>query len=486
MKTKARLSGGGIRISGFVLLVGCAGTPSLSAAANPAGNAEAIAPPTQRPNVLFIAVDDLRPQLGCYGQRKMVTPRMDALAASGTRFDRAYRMVPVCGASRASLMVSLRPSRRRFLNWHSRAERDAPTAIPLNTHFKRHGYHAISIGKVFHHLDDHADGWSEEPWRPNMPDRYRDCYVLPESLETERRHRTEAPQGPNARHRGPAYEAADVPDEAYSDGKAAERAIADLRRLARRKQPFFLAVGFARPHLPFLAPTRYWNLYDGKDVRLPANYQPPKDCPPAALHTWGEPRAYAGIPQRGPLPDETARRLIHGYYACVSSIDAQVGKLLDELDRLGLGDKTIVILWGDHGWQLGEHGLWCKHSCFETSMRAPLLVRTPGLPGGIARGAPVELIDIYPSLCELAGLPLPEHVEGTSFVPLLRSGGATAAREVAVGRFKNGETIRTDRYRYTEYLRPDGQLISRMLYDHQDDPDETVNIAGHPSNRRLI
>ena len=453
-----------------------------------------VAPRAKRPNVLFIAVDDLRPELGCYGRSHMVTPRMDALADSGTRFERAYCMVPVCGASRASLMTSIRPSPNRFVNWQSRADRDTPDAIPLHTHFTRHGYHSVSLGKVLHYLDDHADGWSEKPWRPNlpdepqpnMPDRYCDCYVLPESLEIERRHRELAPRGPNARHRGPAYESADVPDEAYSDGKMVERAIADMRRLADKKQPFFLAVGFIRPHLPFLAPKRYWDLYDPADIRLPDNYRPPENCPPAALHSWGELRAYAGIPQQGPLTDETAHRLIHGYYACVSYVDALVGRLLDELDRLGLGDDTIVVLWGDHGWQLGEHGLWCKHSCFETSMRAPLLIRAPGMPEGIACPTPVEFIDIYPTLCELADLPLPEHLEGTSLVPLLRGEEEAMDRQIAVGRFQRGETIRTERYRYTEYRDGQGRLFARMLYDHHVDPDETVNVAEEPAHSELI
>ncbi|MFW5693013.1 MAG: sulfatase [Thermoguttaceae bacterium] len=458
---------------------------SLGALLAPRGAVPA-AEETNRPNVLFLAVDDLRPQLGCYGCPQMVTPHLDALAAGGTRFDGANCMVPVCGASRASLMTGLRPTRTRFVGWDCRADKDAPNAVPLNAHFTRHGYCTVSLGKVFHHMTDHADGWSEPPWRPNLPDRYCDCYVLPESLAAERRHREQAPRGPRARHRGPAYEAADVPDEAYSDGRTTQRALAELRRLAGKQQPFFLAVGFIRPHLPFLAPKRYWDLYDFEQIHLPANYHPPKNCPRAALHNWGELRAYAGIPQQGPLTDETARRLIHGYYACVSYVDAQVGKLLDELERLGLDEETIVIVWGDHGWNLGEHGLWCKHSCFETSMRAPLIVRAPGMPEGGERNLPVEFIDIYPSLCELAGLARPGHLHGTSFVPLLRGAETFAVGRAAVGRYGRGETIRTDRYRYTEYLTPDGRATDRMLYDHSDDPDETVNIAEQPDNEDVV
>lgn len=438
-----------------------------------------------RPNVLFLAVDDLRPQLGCYGHPQMVTPRLDALAASGTRFARAYCMIPVCGASRASVMTGLRPKANRFRSWDDWAERDAPQAVPLHTHFTQHGYQAISLGKVFHHNLDHADGWSETPWRPEGSVSYCDCYLLPASLEIERRHREAAPRGPNARHRGPAYEAAEVADEAYSDGLVVQRAMVEMRRLADQEAPFFLAVGFIRPHLPFLAPTRYWDLYDFDQIRLPDNYHPPKDCPPEALHGWGELRAYAGIPQRGPLPDETARRLIHGYYACVSYVDALIGQLLDELEALGVEDNTIVILWGDHGWQLGEHGLWCKHSCFETSMHSPLIVRAPGLPAAVQVQELVEFIDIYPSLCELAGLPLPEHLDGASFVGWMRGEERSAATE-ALGRYGQGETLRTNRYRYTEYLDTNGKPRARMLYDHQNDPHETVNIAEHPEHRELV
>ena len=279
----------------------------------------------------------------------------------------------------------------------------------------------------------------------------------------------------------------DAPIVEYPDGELLDRSLKDLRRLAQNEQPFFLAVGFRRPHLPFVAPRKYWELYDRSQIKLPETYREgPKGAPSQALHTFGELRAYSDIPARGPVSDEMAITLIHGYYACVSFIDDLVGALSRELDRLELSGSTIVVLWGDHGWNLGEHTLWCKHCCFETSMRSPLLVRAPGMPAGVACGAPVEFIDIYPSLCELAGLPLPEHLQGTSFVPLLRRADGQAAREAAIGRWGNGETIRTAQYRYTEYLDSRRQLTARMLYDHDADPDETVNIAEHPANRELV
>jgi arylsulfatase A-like enzyme len=235
-----------------------------------------------------------------------------------------------------------------------------------------------------------------------------------------------------------------------------------------------------------VAPRKFWDLYDRDKIKLPATYRsPPKDAPAAAIHAFGEMRAYSDIPPRGPVSDEMAITLIHGYYACVSFIDSLVGDLLDELDRLELADNTIVILWGDHGWNLGEHTLWCKHCCFETSMRAPLMVRAPGMPRGVECGAPVEFIDVYPSLCELAGLPLPDHLQGKSFVSLLRD-GESADQQAAVGRYGNGESVRTKQYRYTEYLDKSGRPAARMLYDHHADPDETVNLAEHSANRELV
>jgi len=425
------------------------------------------------PNVLFIAVDDLRPQLGCYGQPQIVSPNIDRLASGGTLFERAFCMVPTCGASRASLMTGIRPSANRFVTFQTRADRDAPGIKTLNTHFKEHGYRTVSNGKVFHVPADNVDGWTEAPWRPDRST----TYVLPESQPSADQKK--------AGKRGRPYESADVPDDTYADGQLADKAIADLGRLAELDAPFFLAVGFFKPHLPFVAPKKYWDLYAHDEIHLPDNYFRPANAPEESIHTFGELRAYAEVPNEGPVSDELARTLIHGYYACVSYTDAQIGRLLDELDRLGLTENTVVILWGDHGWQLGEHTMWCKHCTFETSMRTPMIVRAPGVAGGQRTRGMTEYIDIYPSLCELAGLPLPEHLEGTSFVPLLRDPRGKGKAWTA-GRFRLGDTIRTDRYRYTEYHSDGGKFLARMLYDHQSDPDENVNIAELPENAAIV
>ena len=421
-----------------------------------------------RPNVLFIAVDDLRPELACYGKNHIHSPNIDRLADSGVLFERAYCMVPTCGASRASLMTGIRPTRSRFVSYQTVAAKDAPGITTMNTQFKRNGYFTFSLGKVFHHASDSAAGWSEPAWRTKgIP-----WYQRPENHELHEKR-----QKKGSRSRGPAWESADVPDNAYADGVIAERAIADLRRLKDREQPFFLAVGFLKPHLPFIAPKKYWDLYDHEKIDLPDNYHVPKDAPKESIHSSGEMRAYSGIPAKGPVSDETARNLIHGYYACVSYADAQIGKLLNELDRLEISDNTIVVLWGDHGWNLGEHTLWCKHSCYETSMQIPLIIRAPGINGGQRRSHLVETIDLYPTLCELTGTSLPKHLEGRSLAELMKSSDADS-KDAAVGRFQNGDTIRTDTFRFTEYTDKNGKLVSRMLYDHSDDPNENVNVSG--------
>ncbi len=421
----------------------------------------------KRPHVLFIAVDDLRPELACYGKQHIHSPNIDRLAKSGVLFERAYCMVPTCGASRASMMSGIRPARRRFVNYLAWAKKDAPGIRTLNTQFKKNGYYTLSLGKIFHHPADNAKGWSQPAWRPKKIPWYRDEENMKLHLQRQKL---------SGRKRGPSTESADVADNAYADGVLVERGIAELGRLKEKEQPFFLAVGFFKPHLPFVAPKKYWDLYDHEKIQLPDNYYVPKNAPKESLHSSGELRAYADIPARGPVSNETARNLIHGYYACVSYTDAQIGKLLDELDRLELSENTIVVLWGDHGWNLAEHTLWCKHSCYETSMQIPLIVRAPGIKKNQRRSGLIESIDIYSSLCELAGLPKPKHLQGRSFVELMNNPEASW-KTAAVGRFQNGDTIRTDTFRYTEYTNAKGKLLSRMLYDHKSDPDENLNLT---------
>jgi iduronate 2-sulfatase len=427
----------------------------------------------EAPNILFIAVDDLRPELGCYGKDLIQSPNIDRLASEGTRFDRSYCNVPVCGASRASLMTGLRPARHRFLTYLSRADEEAPGIATISRHFRNNGYYTISNGKVFHHDDDDSTGWNEI-WHPvSNSISWRD-YALPGNVTRDT----------SDIFRGPPFERAAVPDTVYKDGKLAEKTISDLRRMKEQHKPFFLAAGFHKPHLPFNAPEQYWALYDGK-VRLPDNNYPPLNAPAESLHNFGELRAYAGVPPEGPVTDEFARTLIHGYYACVSYTDAQIGKILDELEHLDLDRNTIVILWGDHGWNLREHGLWCKHCNYETSLHTPLIIRVPGTDQVPSTAEIVEYVDIYPTLCELAGLDLPEHLQGESFRDLLFDPDATSDG-VAICQWYEGITTIRENWFYTEWVDDADSSFARMLYDHRVDPGENVNISEDPSYTETI
>ncbi|MBD5779516.1 sulfatase [Pelagicoccus sp. NFK12] len=413
-----------------------------------------------RHNILFIAVDDLRPELGAYGAAHIQSPHIDQLASESLLFEQAYCMVATCGASRSSMLTGVRPTKDRFVTHNAYAHKDAPWAVPLNTHFKNAGYHAISLGKVYHHKDDHEDGWSEKPWKSDRP----------------KFHDSAKASGP----RGDPIESANVDDAFYGDGDLALQAIKKLEeRSADPETPFLLAVGFAKPHLPFVAPQKYWELYPPESIQLPQNYSSPANAPQESLHKFGELRNYNGIPKQGPVSDAQALELIRGYYACVSYVDAQIGKILQALQQLQLDDNTIVVLWGDHGWNLGDHSLWCKHSVYESSLHIPLLLKAPGFTPGRTSGL-TESIDIYPTLCELAGVPIPHSVEGKSFVPLLRDPSRPWA-EVAASRFGRGDSIRTSQYRYSEYIDSKGEFTARMLYDHEADPLENKNIAEQKS-----
>jgi len=272
----------------------------------------------------------------------------------------------------------------------------------------------------------------------------------------------------------------------------ADLAVSTLRGLSKKSGPFFLAVGFARPHLPFVSPKKYWELYNPAQIELAPNPYHPKDAPEYALSNSGELRNYTNMPAEGPIPDSLARQLKHGYYAAVSYTDAQIGKVLDELDRLGLRKNTIIVLWGDHGWKLGEHGEWCKHSNVENDANAPLLLSVPGMKNaGKHTNALVEFVDVYPTLSELAGLPLPAHLEGLSAKPLLddpNRSWKTAAFSQYPRKGLMGYSMRTDRYRFTVWVgRNDHSKIDAVeLYDHTTDPQENINVAKLPANAELV
>ncbi|MDC1402587.1 sulfatase [Flavobacteriaceae bacterium] len=414
-----------------------------------------------KPNILFIAVDDLKPELNFYGASHIKSPNLDNLASQSMVFERSYCNIPVCGASRASILTGLRPTRHRFINAFTKKDDEVPNAPSLPMTLKSNGYTTISNGKIYHHKDDDKMAWNEI-WRPDTKGNY---YALKANSDS----RTE-------NGRGPAFELAEVSDSVYGDGKIANKGIKDLRKLKKAGEPFFLALGFMKPHLPFNAPAKYWNMYDEESLTLPENYIQPESTPSKAFHNFGELRTYYGIPKgKKPLRDDLAKKLIHGYYACVSYVDAQIGLVLQELEDLGLAENTIVVLWGDHGWNLGNHKLWCKHVTFESSLRTPLIVKVPNVTKGEKNNNIVEYIDMYPTLCELTGIEKPTHLEGVSLSPLLN--GKSLEKDYAVSKFKDAVTLIKGNLFYTEWTDDNGIGYERMLFDHKTDPLELDNLA---------
>jgi arylsulfatase A-like enzyme len=436
-------------------------------------------------NVLFIAVDDLRPQLGCYDHKQMISPNIDKIASEGTIFERAYCQQAICSPSRISLLSGLRCETTKIYGLKFHLAEKWPDTVSLPHHFKNNGYETISIGKIYHHNDDDPLAWSKEPFRAMEGSGY----ITDEGKRLVEVNRT---TNPNSGTKGPITEMGDVPDNGYSDGQLVDRAIQELKRI--KDKSFFLAVGFRKPHLPFTAPKKYWDMYDPNELKLADNPYPPKGKTPYTMNNFGELRNYYQMPRgKEPVEDNLARHLIHGYYACVSYIDVQIGRIMNELERLKLKDKTIVILWGDHGWKLGEHGSWCKHTDFEIDCNAPLVISVPGMEyQGKKTSALTEFVDIYPSLCELCGLSKPDHLEGISFVPLLKDPNhqwKKAAFSIWVQKKYRydletqiiGYAMKTDRYRYIEWKHTkSGEIKARELYDHQTDPQENINVINDP------
>ena len=449
------------------------------------------------PNVLFIAVDDLRPELGCYG-RPVQSPNIDELARRGTLFERAYVQCALCMPSRASVLTGRRPDTTGVVDFSVRFRDVLGDVVTLPQHFKNNGYHAAAFGKLFH--NDDPVSWSQPLWRSNRTPYHTKFgnQVLDWIKEDHRRVTYVWDLGDGItktkRPGGLPWEAPEVPDNALRDGHIADAAIAKMQEL--KDEPFFLAVGFHKPHLPFIAPKKYFDLYDRSKIARATNPFPPRDAPKFATYNWNDLRHYYGIPDVGPVSNKQARDLKHAYYACVSYTDAQVGRLLKSLDELGLRKNTVVVLWGDHGWQLGEHGMWDKHSNFETSTHAPLIVQAPGQKPGRTK-ALVEFVDIYPTLCELCGLPLDDELEGLSLAPLLKepdlkwkSAAFSQYQRVIPGYGKVGRgmgySMRTNRYRFTEWLVPGTDFLAYELYDHRVDPDENVNLANRADRKQLV
>lgn len=447
-------------------------------------------------NILFIAVDDLRPELSCFGKTKLHTPNIDRLAARGVQFDRAFCQVPICMPSRASLLSGIRPDD----TWRDRIAQMCPNGEPSLPHYlRRAGYTTVSIGKVYHYNDDDEAAWTQR-YKDTFGEADYTCegycagYQLTENQRKLHNFRKQF-SGADV-ELPPRWECAEAPDSAYPDGIVAGRAIAVLGELDRDDPPFFLAAGFYRPHLPWAVPRKYWDLYDRNDVDLADNpFFPRNGIGKSDLSdfthygdddlgdTFSDFGRY-GDTDFPVLSEAKQRECVHGYWASVSFVDAQIGKVLDELERLGIADDTVVVLWSDNGWHLGEHKLWSKVTSFEESTRVPMLIAGPEAAAGTRTESLAELVDLYPTLCDLTGLEIPGHVEGTSLVPLLAN-PAQPWKSAVFSRLWDASTVRTERYLLTHYgeasaegdIRHLPNAAQVELFDLEADPGENDNVA---------
>ncbi|SMP78279.1 iduronate 2-sulfatase [Neorhodopirellula lusitana] len=449
--------------------------------------AEVTTTPNATKNVLVFFVDDLRPELGCYGVEAMHSPSIDALASEGLLFEHAYCQQALCAPSRISMMTGQYPDRTGICDLFTPLRKVNKTAMTLPLYFQQRGYVTASFGKVYHHRRDDQTSWSEIPTPPSA--KYADPVTLAaidERVKDAKAQKLDVDQTRLAA-KGPPTECFEIDDEGYRDGVVARQAIESLRR--NQDKPFFMCVGFAKPHLPFAAPKRYWDLYERDQFQIPSR-QRPDGSPDLAFTVWGELRAYHGIPQDGELSDEMTRELMHGYAASVSFADAQVGKVMAELDRLHLRDDTLVVLWGDHGFKLGEYGLWCKHTNFELDAHVPLIISAPGNMSGKRTDALVEIVDLFPTLASMTGGEVPESCDGKSLRPLLRNPDQNF-KPYALTQYPRGSTmgysLRNDRYRYTEWIQAGTKrVVARELYDHRDTKTPESNLASSPEHKDRI
>jgi len=426
--------------------------------------AAALAQRKQSPNVLFLAVDDLNTRLGCYGWDVVKSPNIDALARRGVRFERAYCQYPLCNPTRTSLLTGRRPPATQVFDNNRWLRHAMPDVVTLPQHFRENGYLTAQTGKIYHGGLDDDRAWliGGTPYAPRKP-------RTPE--ETAQRER-----------QADRYLALDGDGEDQPDYRTATRAVGLLEQFAKdSSKPFFLAVGFVKPHVPFLAPKKYFDLYD------PAGIPLPKDFASSPVSTGPAFRPNFDIFIKRDASPEEARRMIAAYYAATSFMDAQLGRVTAALEQLGLRDNTVVLLFGDHGFHLGEKGMWSKMTLFEPAVRAPLLVAAPGVAAaGKASPRPVEFVDIYPTLADLCGLPPPKGVQGRSLVPLLKNPSA-AWDKPAFSYLRRGQvlgaSVRTERYRYTEW---DEGRQGAELYDYQTDPGEDRNLSSDPKHAKTV
>ncbi|MEM6258987.1 MAG: sulfatase [Planctomycetota bacterium] len=464
--------------------------------------------PSDKPNVLFIFADDLRPELGCYGCEHILSPNIDRLAAMGCHFERCYVQIAVCNPSRASMLTGKRPDELGVWGLDKHFRESNPGAVTLPQHFMAHGYHTGAIGKVYHNDKLDPASWSEP--RLLVPGFHYDpdCVYLDNHELEWLEHRKHELRGTGREHqrvdqfgywylKAAATEMPDVDDNAYYDGAQTELAIEKLTELSAKDKPFFFGLGYYRPHLPFNVPKRYWDLYARETIELAEHDMPPLGAPPIAMNSMKELRGYRDFadcqpPLEGQLAPEDAKLLRHGYFASVSYIDTLIGKVMHHLENLGILDNTIIVLWGDNGWKLGDYGSWGKMTNYETDTRVPLIIKpAQSIVGDSARHQIVESVDIYPTLCDLAGLPTPKHLAGQSFVEHFDEpdqGGKPQAfsQFLRYGFWLNpddaeamGYTIRTKDWRYVEWFKSDSnQCFAKELYDISNQGLEQKNLVG--------
>ncbi len=439
---------------------------------------------TAHPNVLLICLDDLKPVLGCYGDPLAKTPNIDRLARRGVTFESAYCNQALCSPSRNSLMTGMRPTSMGIYDLTTNFRQAVPDAITLPQYFAKYGFRTEALGKILHTTNgNHEDtaSWTE-------PHFWSDIGTIPQRPSSDQK-------GPVIRQRGavrsrPAVSSDEVPDNFYTDGRIADEVVRRFRATSSKSEvPLFVAVGFLKPHLPFHVPKRYWDMHDRSRFKPAENPSAPEGAPKYALTHSEELRSYVGIPA-GALSTELQIELLHGYYAAVSYVDAQVGRVLDELERRNLANKTIVVLWGDHGWHLGDHSLWGKKTNYEQATRIPLIIAGPGIAQGERSRALVETVDLYPTLAELAGLPAPrvaQKQEGSSFAATARNPQLPTKQAVfhAYPRKRDGDgqiigrAVRTERYRLVEWKVPGAapETADLELYDYVIDALEIRNLA---------
>lgn len=441
----------------------------------------------KKPNVLFIAVDDLKPYLEPYGNKIVKSPAISKIASKGIVFQKNYCQQAVCAPTRASLMTGLRPDRTGVWDLKTNFRIVDSTIVSLPEYLRTQGYETAGYGKIYHEaLEATYAGHDPKSWSVPYEKLTAPVYVLSDKK--------------------PSVENADVHDTTYLDGKLAAGAIKTLNKLSKGNKPFFLAVGFKKPHLPFVAPKKYWDLYKRDQFTIDPFQEKAKESPDVAYHISGELKSYTDIPEfdsysdipEKKLPVEKQKELLHGYYSCISYTDAQIQKLLNELDRLGIADNTIIVLWGDHGWHLGDHGLWNKHTNFENATRATLLFSVPGIKGGTKTSSITEFVDVYPTIVDLLKLPIPADLDGKSLVPLIKN-PSVSIHSFAVSQYPRpngimGYTIRSDKYRYTIWLEnyksydpfDEKKIIAQELYDYEKDPQEKVNAVSNASYASVV